>query len=126
MPSSVFFPRANKHEFTMALGGWGPQTGEVSSPLRSLLATINKDEGMGTVNWGAYSNPKFDSLLAEGLRTVDDKKREKIFQNAVAVAIDDVGLIPLHFQVVTWAARKGISYVPRIDERTYAHQFSAN
>ena len=29
------------------------------------------------------------------------------------------------FQVVTWAARKGITYVPRVDERTYAHQFVA-
>jgi len=39
--------------------------------------------------------------------------------------VTDVGLIPVHFQVVTWATRKGISYIPRTDERTYAHQFFA-
>jgi len=78
---------------------------------------------MGTVNFSLYSSAKMDALLEEGLRTVDDKKREKLLQDAVEVAVKDVGLIPLHFQVVTWAARKGITYVPRIDERTLAQQF---
>lgn len=123
MPLSAYFSRANKKEFSMALVGWGPQTGEVSSPLRSILATINPDKGMGTVNFSLYSNAKMDALLEEGLRTVDDRKREKLLQDAVAMSVNDVGLIPIHFQVVTWAARKGIAYIPRIDERTYAHQF---
>ena len=37
--------------------------------------------------------------------------------------INDTGLIPLHFQVNTWAARKGLVYTPRTDERTLAHEF---
>jgi len=123
MPLTVYFPRANKKEFTMALAGWGSQTGEVSSPLRSILATINADKGMGTANFGLYSNPKLDALLEEALRTVNDVRREKLLQDAVAVGITDVGLIPIHHQIVTWGTRKGISYIPRTDERTYAHQF---
>jgi peptide/nickel transport system substrate-binding protein len=31
-----------------------------------------------------------------------------------------VGIIPLHYQVNTWAMRKGFSYKPRTDERTLA------
>src|SRR6185436_5574592 len=91
MSLTVFFPRANKKEFTMALAGWGSQTGEVSSPLRSVLATVNPDKGMGTVNFGLYSNAKLDALLDEALATVDDRKREKLLRDAVAVAILDVG-----------------------------------
>jgi len=123
MSLTVFFPRANKKEFTMALAGWGSQTGEVSSPLRSVLATVNPDKGMGTVNFGLYSNAKLDALLDEALRTVDDARRERLLKDAVAIAINDVGLIPLHHQVVTWGARKGVTYIPRTDERTYAPQF---
>jgi len=48
---------------------------------------------------------------------------QMLLQDAVAMSVNDVGLIPIHFQVVTWAARKGVTYIPRIDERTYAHQF---
>ncbi len=124
MPLAIYFPRGNNHEFTMALVGWGSQTSEVSSPLRSVLATINRDKGMGTVNWGGYSNAQMDALLEEALRTVDDRQREKLLQNAVEIAVNDVGLIPIHFQVVTWASRRGIAYVPRTDERTQAQQFT--
>ena len=44
-----------------------------SSTLRSLLATFNKDTGMGQANRGRYSNPELDKTLAEALRTVDAK-----------------------------------------------------
>jgi peptide/nickel transport system substrate-binding protein len=107
----------------MALVGWGAQTGEASSPLRSILATIDAEKGMGSVNYGFYSNPKMDALLAEALRTTDDAKRDKLLQEAVAVAVQDVGMVPVHHQFTTWAARKGIVYTPRTDERTYAWQF---
>jgi peptide/nickel transport system substrate-binding protein len=123
MPANVFFTRGSKLDFSFLLVGWGSDTGEVSSPLKSLLATFNKDKGMGTANRGRYSNPKLDQVLSQALVTVDDTKREKLLQEAVAIAMNDVGVIPTHFQVNTWAARKGISYTPRSDERTHAHAF---
>ena len=43
-------------------------------------------------------------------------------QQATEAAMNDYGIIPLHYQVNTWAARKGIVYTPRTDERTYAHE----
>jgi peptide/nickel transport system substrate-binding protein len=36
------------------------------------------------------------------------------------VAIEDVGIIPLHYQVNTWGMRRGFSYKPRTDEYTLA------
>jgi len=39
------------------------------------------------------------------------------------IVINETGIIPLHFQVNTWAAREGISYVPRVDETTLAWKF---
>ena len=41
------------------------------------------------------------------------------------LAIDDLRIVPLHHQVNIWAARKGITYVPRTDERIYAHEFKS-
>jgi peptide/nickel transport system substrate-binding protein len=37
--------------------------------------------------------------------------------------MEDVGVIPTHFQLNTWATRRGISYTPRTDERTHGHGF---
>jgi peptide/nickel transport system substrate-binding protein len=120
MPRNVFFPAATKREYSFILVGWGSDTGEASSPLRSLLATYDKDKGMGTANRGRYSNPKMDALLEEALRTVDDAKREKLLQDATAVAMKDYGIIPLHYQVNTWATRTAYCYTPRTDEASLA------
>jgi peptide/nickel transport system substrate-binding protein len=120
MPRNVYFPRATKREFSFILVGWGSDTGEASSPLRSLLATYNKDKGMGASNRGRYSNPKMDALLNEALVTVDDAKREKLLQEATDVAMKDYGIIPLHYQVNTWATRKGLCYMARSDEASVA------
>lgn len=122
LPFAVYVSRANKIEFTATLFGWGVSTGEGSYPLRSLLATYNSQKGVGTWNWGRYSNPQVDSLLEQALATVDNPKRDKLLQQATEAAMNDYGIIPLHYQVNTWAARKGIVYTPRTDERTYAHE----
>src|SRR5690606_17172852 len=67
MPANVYFSRGSKLEFSFLLVGWGSDTGEVSSPLKSLLATYSKEKGMGSANRGRYSNPKMDKLLEQGL-----------------------------------------------------------
>jgi len=121
MPSSVYFSRANKLEFSLMLLGWGSDTGEASSPLKALLATFDREKGMGTANRGRFSSAAMDAALAEALRTVDDTKREKLLQDATGIAIRELGIIPIHHQVNVWATRKGFTYAPRTDERTYAH-----
>jgi len=123
MPSATFFPQATDLKFSFMVLGWSSGTGEASSPLKALLATYNKDKGFGTANRGRYSNPRVDALLEEALATVDDPKREALLQRATELAINDTGIIPLHFQVNLWATRDGITYLPRTDENTLAHKF---
>lgn len=123
MPASVYFSRGSKLEFSFLLVGWGSDTAEASSPLKALLATFNRDKGMGTANRGRYSNPKVDALLAHALATVNDGQREKLLQQATSIAMADAGIITLYHQENVWATRTGIAYAPRADERTFAHQF---
>jgi peptide/nickel transport system substrate-binding protein len=102
------------------LVGWGSGTGEASSPLRALIATVNAQAGMGTANRGRYSNPRVDQLLQQALTTVDDRRREQLLQEASEVAINDVAIIPLHYQINVWALRRGLTYPARADEFTLA------
>ena len=128
MPKSVYFKRgknggaAKPPEFSFMLVGWGSGTGEASSPLRSLLATFDKDKGNGSSNRGNYSSAKMDAVLEKALSTVDDAKRAALLAEATEIAIgQDQALIPLHYQVNTWGAKKGLKYVARTDERTLAY-----
>jgi peptide/nickel transport system substrate-binding protein len=126
MTQGVFFRDASTGspdkgpKFSFILVGWGSGTGEASSPLKSLLATFDRDKGMGASNRGRYSNPQVDKLINDALATVDDAKRADLLARATEVAIDDVGIIPLHYQVNTWGMRRGFSYKPRTDEYTLA------
>ena len=93
MPWATFFSQgsAPNYEFSLMLVGWGAGTGEASSPLRSLLATVNREAGHAArSNRGRYSNPKMDALLDQALATVDDEKREALLQQATEIAIGDV------------------------------------
>lgn len=125
-PMADFAPRVSigRKDSSAWLLGWGFVTGEVSYGLRALVACENKDRGFGTNNGASYCNPKMDALLTQGLAEVDDKKRLALFQQAVRMVISDGAWIPIHQQVTTWAARSGVGYEPRTDERTYAHSFT--
>ncbi len=118
--ASTFFKRRNQYEFSMYLAGWGSATGEMSSPLRALIATQNKDKGYGGTNRGRYSNPELDALIDKALATVDDDKREAVLREASKLAMSDFAILPLHFEVTPWAFRKGITYAPRADQYTLA------
>ncbi len=126
MPKSVYFKRASRGgpngtpEFSFILVGWGSGTGEASSPLKSLIHTYDKSRGFGASNRGRYSNEKVDKLIEDALATVDDAKRQDLLAEATEIAINDGAIIPLHYQVNIWAARKGIRYRARTDEATVA------
>ncbi len=122
-PMAPYSGRASKQEFSFHMVGWGASTGEASSPLRSLLATFNRDKGLGAVNWGRYSNVKVDYVIEQAIQQVDDDNRRAMLQQATKLAMDDLGLMPVHFQYTIWATKKGIAYTPRTDEYTLAFQF---
>ncbi len=87
------------------------------------MACENVARGFGGFIWLKYCNPKMDELPLNGLNTVDDKQRKKLLQDAVAIGVKDAATIPIHQQVTTWAAKKGISIAARTDERTHAYEF---
>ncbi|MBL8697200.1 MAG: ABC transporter substrate-binding protein [Alphaproteobacteria bacterium] len=122
LPWATFATQASAphYAYSVSLLGWGSGTGEVSSPLRALVGTPNAERGTGAANRGRFSHPQVDELTAKAMSTVDDAAREKLLQAASEVAIGEQGIIPLYYQINTWATRKGITYEPRSDEYSLA------
>jgi peptide/nickel transport system substrate-binding protein len=120
LPSTAFFPRSARDEFSIGLSGWGTGTGEPDSPLANLLATIDRARGRGATNRSHYANPEFDAAVDRALGILDLGEREAAYRAATGIAMRDVAIIPLHHQVNIWAARRGLVYEPRNDERTLA------
>jgi peptide/nickel transport system substrate-binding protein len=121
-PWSTYIGQASGPTYAYSLGllGWGATTGEISSPLRSVISTPDAATGYGSSNRGRYSNAEVDAAVKKAIVTIDDKEREKLLQKASKLAMEDVGIIPLHFQMNVWALKKGFSYPPRTDEYSLA------
>jgi len=123
MPSNIFFSRGSKLEFSFLLAGWGAETGETSSSLRSLVATFDAKAGMGAANRGRFSDAGLDAVIQTALTTIDDTKRGLMLAAASEKAIGEhMALVPLHYEVSIWGARKGIAYTARADQYTLAFE----
>ncbi|WP_341896353.1 ABC transporter substrate-binding protein [Ferrovibrio terrae] len=122
--ATVFFKNRDEFKYSAGLVGWAAGTGEMSNPLRSIVATVNRDKGFGAANKTRYSNAALDAVIEEALHTVDAGKRELLLQQGSKMALDDQALIPLHIEVTSWALRKGFSYRARADQYTLANGVS--
>jgi peptide/nickel transport system substrate-binding protein len=54
------------------------------------------------------------------MSTMDERKREGMIQHAAETAMNDTALIPIHFEVSTWATANRYKYTPRTDQYTLA------
>jgi peptide/nickel transport system substrate-binding protein len=123
--ASQFFSRRNALEFPIFMAGWGAASGEMSSPLKSLVATYNAETGMGPTNAGRYSNPAMDEVLVRAMSTIDDTARDQLLQEAGTIVLNDFGIIPLHFEQTVWAMKPEFDYEPRVDQYTMASEVKA-
>lgn len=119
-PGGEFFDRADKGDFALRLAGWGTGTGEASYTLRGLLCKRDPDAGSGVSNFGHYHNPDLDAQVGTAVATFDDGERESLLASASRLAAEDLGVVPLHFQMAVWATQPTIVYTPTNDEFTLA------
>jgi peptide/nickel transport system substrate-binding protein len=73
------------------------------------------DKGVGQYNYGRSRNDKFDTLAAQSSVEADPKKREELVRAALREWREQTHTIPLHRQVIPWAARTNVDVVHRPD-----------
>ena len=71
----------------------------------------------GDYNLGKYSNAKVDENIDKLKTETDPKKRVALAVEASRIHQEDVGHIPIHFQVIPWAMRSNVSCVHRADNK---------
>lgn len=119
-PRGVWLTEAAQLRYSVNLAGFSPNP-EVLGMLETQIHSWDTTLGLGTANRGRYSNPEIDAIIQRARRSMDDRERERLTQEATRRALrDETALIPLYFQVNTWAMRRGVTYQPRTDEMTLA------
>ena len=124
-PKATYFKNASKLKYSFMLLGWGSSTGEQGSTLMSLLHTYNKEAGQGTSNRGRFSDAKLDRMLEDAMADVNESSRSAKIARAAERGIGELfGILPVHYQMNFWAARKGIQYTPRADNYTIVNEIT--
>jgi peptide/nickel transport system substrate-binding protein len=79
------------------------------------VATPDKQAHRGDANFGGFSDPALDKLIAEISSESDSAKRLDLLHNALAQVKQDIAYIPLHQQDLVWAVRDNIELVQQGD-----------
>lgn len=114
MPRSTYFPKLQKQDTSMYLLGWGGSITDAETTLTPVLRSRGAD-GIGTWNFGGVANPKLDELAAASSREPDATKREALVKAALAEHHAQIHHLPLHRQIIPWAARANVELVHRAD-----------
>ncbi|OFX33492.1 MAG: hypothetical protein A2Z07_11810 [Armatimonadetes bacterium RBG_16_67_12] len=90
-PVATILAQLPKGELDGSLFNWTYNSGPAEPDPQTTL------QSGGVRNFGNYSNPRMDDLLRQGLREVDVKKRQKIYQEVQRIFVEDVPVLYIMF-----------------------------
>ncbi|MCB2099879.1 MAG: ABC transporter substrate-binding protein [Rhodobacterales bacterium] len=108
MPKAQYWPKFDERAADMMMIGWHSDTEDSANFSEFLTMTPNKDTGKGQYNSGNYSNAKVDELVEKSLSMTDPAARAAVLQEVEQILYDDAAFVPLHWQNLAWAAKKGV------------------
>ena len=93
--------------------GWTPSTYDADNMMRNNL--VSRRPGIGTGNDGGFSDKQLDDLQIKISEEMDPKKRQAMIDEFAKIVQDNVYIIPLHQQGITWAKRDNIDLTQPAD-----------
>lgn len=123
MPKSNFwgYIRVPTENSSFIMSGWDVPAGDAGSMYGALFYTRDKKEGYGQVNRGSYSNAELDALVDKADATPSIEERDGYLQEATKILLDDIPMIPVHYEQDIYAVRKGVTLEPRVDKFLWAY-----
>lgn len=81
-------------EFELGLLGWSGDNGDTDNFLATFFGSWSATKGSAN-NISFYKNPQMDELLLAGRKETNLAKRQKIYEEALALWAQDMPLVPL-------------------------------
>lgn len=112
-----YFTQARNREFSFLQVGWGHNS---TDPLLVMRETFHSTAAN---NYGGWTNAAVDGYLDAAETELDAARRQEMLAGVTRLAISEAVVVPTHYQVNVWGSRRGLRYVPRRDEATFADNF---
>lgn len=121
MPKAQYWGEFDERAADMMMIGWHADTEDSNNFFEFLTACPDTDSGLGQYNSGNYCNPEADKMMHEANSETDPAKRAAIMQKIEQMLYDDAAYIPLHWQNLAWAARKGVNVEPVVNVMNFPY-----
>jgi oligopeptide transport system substrate-binding protein len=89
---TTHYDQLTEGDFQIGRAGWQNDFNDPSNTLDLLRTGVEN-------NYGRYSNPEYDRLMAEAAKTLDLKARAALMGKAEALAMDEFAAIPFYYNV---------------------------
>jgi peptide/nickel transport system substrate-binding protein len=97
------------------LVGWDCASGVASEFYAFCLHTPSSSYGI--FNYGHYSNPTVDRIAETNAAILDQRKRQRVLQQAAAIVMDELPVLPLFVADDVYGTRADVVFEPRADGR---------
>lgn len=121
MPKAQYWPEFDQRSGDIQMIGWHSDTEDSANFTEFLCMTPDKSTGMGQYNSGNYSNATVDQLVTAVATEMDSSKRIATLQRIEKLLHDDAAFVPLHWQDLAWAARKGVGISPIVNVMNFPY-----
>jgi len=118
LPRAQYFPKLEKLDTSLYMLGWGGASTDPIFTLQPVLSTYN-GKGDGDYNYGRYTDPKFDAIVGEVKVEMNPEKRLALMRRALEIQRAEMYHLPLHRQVIPWAARSNVDIPHRADNQVW-------
>ena len=115
MPKAQYWPKFDERAADIMMIGWHADTEDSGNFSEFLLMCPNEETGFGQYNSGNYCNPVFDRLVVDTQSETNDKVRAIRLQKIEEIAHKEAAFVPLHWQNLSWASRKGVKIGPIVN-----------
>ncbi|GAB1410622.1 ABC transporter substrate-binding protein [Desulfovibrionales bacterium] len=115
MPKAQYWDEFDAQVADIQMVGWHSDTEDSANYSEFLLMCPNKETGKGQYNSGNYCNPELDNLINQANVETDKAKRVALLQEVERIAYNDAAYVPLHWQNLSWAAKKGLDIEPVVN-----------
>ena len=121
MPKAQYWPAFDDRAADIMMIGWHSDTEDSANFFEFLAMTPDQSSGMGAYNSGNYSSDYVDKNTVMANQETDIAKRTKMLQSIETKLFQDAAFIPLHWQNLAWAARKGVDLDPIVNALNFPY-----
>jgi len=121
MPKAQYWPKFDERAADIMMIGWHSDTEDSANFTEFLTMCPNTETGYGQYNSGNYCNKEIDALILASQGETDEVKRSAILQKVEQTLHDQAAFVPLHWQNLAWAARKGVNIEPVVNVMNFPY-----